>query len=560
MIALRPYQEAAIAAFWNHIRTREDNPCIVLPTGAGKTPCLAVLCQDAVAWGGRVLILSHVKELLEQGASTLAAVGLEAKVGVYSAGLGRRDTTSQILIAGIQSVFNKADQLGSFDIILIDEAHLIPNDGEGRYRTFIADAKIMNPQVRIGGLTATPYRTGEGMICTKDGILNEVCYEIGVRELIEQGWLCNLRSKIGETKVDTSKLHVRAGEFIESEMEALYLAEEVLKPTVDEIMSKTLARHSCLIFCAGIKHATAVRNYIRQTHQCEMVIGDTPSAERAATLAAFKERRIKYLVNVSVLTTGFDATGIDAIALLRATLSPGLYYQMVGRGFRLHPGKENCLVMDFGANIARHGPIDQIKIREPGGKGPPPMKECPQCHEAVPIATMVCPDCGHVWEAGEREGPKVAPRSSNRNILSTEAAVPVWQKVQSVKYLAWKKKGADDNHPRTMCVQYEVGWQQHVREWVCVEHGIGRARSKAEQWWSKRSHMECPSTVDEAIHLAEGGCLAKTLEILVDESGQFAEIKQYKLGDVPEIGDAAEAKTSPSWQSAPLESMEDIPF
>ena len=177
MVVLRPYQEATKAAVYDHIRKRADNPCVVIPTGGGKTPVMASICKDAVTlWNGRVLILAHVKELLEQSADKLQAVCPELKFGIYSAGLKRRDTQQSVIVAGIQSVFRRACELDAFDLIIVDEAHMIPPEGDGMYQQFLAEARIVNPDVRIIGMTATPYRMKDGLICTPEHFLNHPDY------------------------------------------------------------------------------------------------------------------------------------------------------------------------------------------------------------------------------------------------------------------------------------------------------------------------------------------------------------------------------------------------
>ena len=213
-MVLRPYQREAVDAVYEFLRTRDDNPCVVIPTAGGKTPVMATICRDAVQrWGGRVLILAHVREPLEQAAEKLHLVAPDLPVGIYSAGLKRRDLGYAVTIAGIQSVYERACDVGAVDLVIVDECHLIPEDGEGMYRTFLADMKQINPPVRIIGLTATPFRMKSGTICAPENILNAVCFEIGVRELIVQGYLCPLRTKAGSAKPDTNQLHVRGGEF-----------------------------------------------------------------------------------------------------------------------------------------------------------------------------------------------------------------------------------------------------------------------------------------------------------------------------------------------------------
>ena len=189
---LRPYQLEAVDAVYRYLREHDDNPVIVIPTAGGKTPVMATICKDAVGtWQGRVIILAHVKELLEQAFDKLDRIAPELRVGVYSAGFGRRDTNHPVILAGIQSVYKRACDLGPFDLVLVDEAHCIAPEGDGMYRQFLAEMKVVNPRVRVIGLTATPFRMKSGMICAPENFLNAVCYEVGVRQLIVDGYLCN---------------------------------------------------------------------------------------------------------------------------------------------------------------------------------------------------------------------------------------------------------------------------------------------------------------------------------------------------------------------------------
>ena len=354
---LRPYQSEAIAAVYEHLRTRDDNPCVVIPTGGGKTPVIATICRDAVGqWGGRVVLLAHVKELLEQAADKLRVIAPDVPMGIYSAGLKRKDLGYAVTVAGIQSIWKKACDLGPVDLIIVDEAHMVPAEDDGMYRQFIADAKVVNPNVRIIGLTATPYRLKSGAICAPENILNHVCYEVGVRELIVQGFLSPLKTKAGLQKISTDDLHVRAGEFVASEVEDLMDKDALVEGACAEIVEHTKDRTATLIFSSGIRHGQHIVEVLKSKHgvECGFVSGDTPAGVRSGILDRFRSGALKYLCNVNVLTTGFDAPHIDCVALVRPTASPGLYYQMVGRGFRLHPGKADCLVLDFGGNVLRH--------------------------------------------------------------------------------------------------------------------------------------------------------------------------------------------------------------
>ncbi len=537
MIVLRPYQEAAKAAVYDHLRRRDDHPCVVIPTAGGKTPVMASICKDAVGlWNGRVLILAHVKELLEQATEKLNLICPEVKFGVYSAGLKRRDTEHAVIVAGIQSVYKKACELGGFDLIIIDEAHLIPPDGEGMYRSFLADAKVINPQVRVIGLTATPFRLKSGMICGPENILNHVCYEVGVRELIRDGFLCPLVTKAGREKAGTDGLHVRGGEFVAGEVEDLMDQDRLVQSACAEIVALAHDRRSCLIFASGVKHGQHIAKVLGDMsgQECGFVCGDTPTRERDELLGRFKAGELRYLANVNVLTTGFDAPNIDCVALLRPTMSPGLFYQMCGRGFRLHPGKRNCLVLDFGGNVLRHGPVDQIRVRETAGNGngEAPAKECPQCQAVIAAGYAVCPECGYVFPPPERQ--KHDATASEAGILSGQVTDTEYL-VQDVTYSVHTKRGAPEDAPQSMRVDYRLGLDRWQSEFICVEHD-GYARQKAVAWWRRRSPDPVPETAEHAVDIANGGGLAHTEKITVRSIAgeKFDRIVGYKRGPLPE--------------------------
>jgi DNA repair protein RadD len=563
-ITLRPYQSEAVAAVYDHLRRRDDNPCVVIPTAGGKTPVMARICRDAVQqWGGRVLILAHVKELLEQAVDKLhtMAPDLWNRIGVYSAGLKSRDTEHPIIVAGIQSVYRRATDLDAFDLILVDEAHMLPPDGEGMYRTFLADAKVVNPNVRLIGLTATPYRMTTGMICGPENLLHHVCYEVGVRELIVQGYLCPLKTKASRRKVDTSELHLRGGEFIAGEVEALMDDDSLVRSACREIIDHTRDRHSVLIFSAGVQHALHVQRVLGEMgHACGFVCGETLPFERAETLRRFKDGNLKYLVNVNVLTTGFDAPNIDCVALLRPTNSPGLYYQMVGRGFRLDPSKENCLVLDFGGNILRHGPVDALQIKgSAGSSGEAPAKECPQCQTVIHAAYATCPECGYEFPPPQHE--KHDQQASTAGILTGEVTEDE-HAVSEVYYSIHHKRDAPPEHPRTMRVDYRCGFNDYHSEWVCPEHPRnGYARGKFEAWWRMRSNEPPPESAQAAVNLADAGALAETKTITVRSVAgeKFDRITGYQLGPTPPRLDGGDGRINEE-APEPVWPEDDIPF
>ena len=542
---LREYQQAAVDAVYDHLRNRDDNPVAVLPTGAGKSLVLAKIASDAVGqWNGRVLILAHVKELLEQNADKVRRLCPDIKVGLYSAGLKKRDTNTPVLVAGIQSIYRRACDLDPFDLIIVDEAHLISKKGDGMYRQFLADCKVINPNVRVIGLTATPFRLDSGMICSPDHFLNSICYEIGIKELIRDGYLSPLVSKAGVNRADFSGLHVRAGEFITSEVEQLAGDEALVSAACAEMVELTADRRAVLIFASSVAHGRQVVETLRSQHgiDCGFVTGETPTDERDELLARFRgdapttllePEPLRFLCNVNVLTTGFDAPRVDCVVMLRPTMSPGLLYQCVGRGFRLHPDKTNCLVLDFGGNIERHGPIDQIKPKEKASRPDqePPAKECEKCHTLVACGYANCPECGHPFPPPEREAHDA--KASEAGVLSGEVTDTDYE-VQDTIYRIHQKRGADEDAPRCLRVDYMVGLDKWQSEFICIEHS-GYARRKAETWWNERCLDPCPTTAEEAMDIAVSGLFAGPTSITVRSiSGQrYDQIIKQTLGEQP---------------------------
>ena len=402
------------------------------------------------------------------------------------------------------------------------------------YRQFLTDAKIVNPNLRIVGFTATPFRLKSGPICAPDGFLNHVCHEVGVRELIVQGYLCPLITKARISKADFGQLHIRAGEFVADEMEGLMDQETLVRSACAEIVERTVSRNACLIFASGVRHGQHIIDMLEREHgiECGFVCGETPTAERDATLGRFKAGQLKFLCNVNVLTTGFDAPRIDCVALVRPTMSPGLYYQMVGRGFRLHPSKANCLVLDFGGNVLRHGPVDDLKIKSArAGGGEAPAKECLECLSMIAAGYARCPECGFVFPPPERK--KHEAQASEAGILSGQVTDTECD-VQNVTYCVHAKRDAPPDAPKTMRVDYRIGLDQWRSEFICLEHQ-GYARQKAVAWWRQRSPDPVPDTAERAVEIAEAGGLAFAERITVRSIAgeKFERIVDYQLGPIP---------------------------
>ncbi len=457
---LRDYQQRAIEMLYKWFEQHDSgNPCLVLPTGAGKSLINAAIIRDALTeWPRtRILMLTHVKELILQNADKLLTIWPDAPLGIYSAGIGRKQLDEPVTFASIQSIWKHASRIGHIDLVMVDECHLISHHDAGQYRSFLAGLKQINPDLRVVGLTASPFRLGHGMIHEGDDTLfDDLIEPVTIEDLVHGGYLAPLRSKHTGHQIDVSGVAKRGGEFVAG---ALERAVDTLDNT-NAIVKETLARaghcRSMLFFCTGVDHAEHMAAALcLHGVQAECITGKTPANERSQIIAAFKSGHLRALTNANVLTTGFDAPNIDCLVMARPTMSPTLYLQMAGRGMRLKDHTDHCLVLDFAGNVRRHGPITAVEPAEKGN-GPAPMKDCPKCNEIVPAATRVCPSCEHEFPAPalpEEKQAKEPPRLYNDDIMGTaplEMAVNKWRwrkhigKTSGAEMLAVTSYGAHD--------------------------------------------------------------------------------------------------------------------
>lgn len=526
---LRDYQQESCDAVWEWLKSGRGNPLVVLPTGAGKSLVIAELCREAVeTYDGRVIVLQHRKELIEQNAAKLRSLGVP--LGLYSAGLNRRQINEPVILAGIQSVYSKALDFGRRHLVVIDEAHLVGQ--EGMFQQFLTELSTVNPGLKVVGLTATPFRTGEGSLV--GGLWSGVCYEAKIPRLIADGYLCPITNQPSATRYETEGLHIRAGEFIESEMAALFDDERKIDGATKEVQQATLDRHSVIVFCSGVNHAFHVAERLNGA----VIHGGTLPLERSQILEDFKNGRIKFLCNCDVLTTGFDAPNIDAVVLLRATLSPGLFCQMAGRGFRLHPSKTDCLILDFGGNIGRHGPLDAIDFGKVTAKGTGEAVEkvCPGCDEAVAAGVRVC-SCGFIFPPPELKHDETA-----------DTASAVLAKPETFAVSNWVFSRHAKKEPNSLRVTYflEGDLQTCIEEWVCLEHE-GFARAKADKWWAEHSDDDLDSVsealrelgreadrIDAALALERDGQVKRPLTITAIRDGRWWRVLSREVGELQE--------------------------
>mgnify|MGYP001137990000 FL=1 len=387
IFTLRPYQQEAVDATLNHFRRHKTPAVIVLPTGAGKSLVIAELARLA---RGRVLVLAHVKELVAQNHEKYQALGLEADI--FAAGLKRKESHGKVVFGSVQSVTRNLDAFqGEFSLLIVDECHRIGDDEESQYQQILTHLTKVNPHLRLLGLTATPFRLGKGWIYQfhyhgmvrgdEKALFRDCIYELPLRYMIKHGYLTPPeRLDMPVVQYDFSRLQAQSnGLFSEADLNRELKKQQRITPhIISQIMEFAATRKGVMIFAATVEHAKEIVGLL-PAEDAALITGDTPGSERDVLIDDFKAQRFRYLVNVAVLTTGFDAPHVDLIAILRPTESVSLYQQIVGRGLRLAPGKTDCLILDYAGN-----PHDLYapEVGTPKGKS-----------DNVPVQVF-CPACG----------------------------------------------------------------------------------------------------------------------------------------------------------------------
>jgi DNA repair protein RadD len=513
IIESRWYQDEVDRALWEYFRThppvkladgsiKPRNPIVAAPTGTGKSLMIARFVHGALNAHPhtRVLMATHVKELVKQNADKVLEMWPEAPLGVFSAGLKSRKVNA-ITFASIQTIVNHIDKLGRIDILIIDEAHLLSPKDDGRYKDLISRLLAINPYLVVVGFTASPYRLGIGSL-TNNGIFTDTAIDLTSLEtfnrLVNEGFLAPLITRRrGNIAVDLSNVGVSNGEYKQNELQAAADNTALTNAIVLDILNNAYSAGRCcgLIFAAGIEHA-------KHVSECFAYYGvDVPAvhskmgeAERDSVLRDFKAGRYWGVVNNGILTTGFDHPPIDFIGCIRSTASTGLWVQMLGRGTRPTFGKVNCLVHDYAGNTERLGPVnDPIipRMKEKGGMGDPPVWACPMCGTYNHARAPYCESCGHQHDMTGN----TTREASTLDVMISENPIVETFEVNQTYYYKHVRKAAPDEPP-LLRVRYVCGLRT-FDEYVALEH-TGPRLHIAQNWWRQRSAGDVPTTVDAA--------------------------------------------------------------
>jgi DNA repair protein RadD len=516
---LRDYQTEAVASIFAYFQKKKGNPLVVIPTAGGKSLIIADFIDQATSLypGTRITIVSHVSELIVQNAQELAEYCPRLRISFCSDKLGSKDLSGDVVMGTIQSMYKRALKYPHApDLLLCDESHLISPTDDTMYRRFIKELKIINPHLKVVGFTATPFRTNHGYLHKGSGrLFTDICYEIGIIDLINRGYLVPLITPTVQTRMDVHGVKMSGGDYAQGELERAVDVDMLTRNCVREIVEFGQARKKWLIFTAGVNHCLHVRDEIRSYGiSCEMVIGNTITGERNSIVSRFKSGDVQCLVCVHVFTTGFNVPSVDLMAFMRPTRSPVLYIQMAGRGMRTAPHKADCILLDFGQVVEALGPIDQVRIKEKKpGKGQAPVKYCPECGAECFAGVTECPDCHYKWPPHELELEKEA---SNAAVLSTQLQTETHD-VQSVFYYRHTK----ERWPDSLRVEYLCGPTKSFRQWMLFEH-TGRFREEACAWWRGHAHTTPPNTITDA--LARVNELKKPTKVAVQKVGKYCRI------------------------------------
>jgi DNA repair protein RadD len=426
-LKLYDYQEEAIKACFAYLKlTQGDStkaPLLKLPTGSGKSLIQADMIDRIIKSKptAKILCLCHATQIINQNYQEFTGYSSLPGVGIYCSKLGRKDK-SQVLFSSIQSAAkSELDEL-SFDILFIDEAHLCGNKEESQYRTFINKLLKKNAKLRIIGLTATPWRMDGGcLISGENKIFTCIVYEVTIRKLIELQKLCPIVTPDNKVLIqpDLSDLVMNNATQDYTGKSQSKIISSKIEEIVEEALIVAKDRKSFLWFCPTIELCVKLRELLKSREEtASLYVGNTGQKDREKIKDKFDERKVRHLISVNATAVGFNSRCVDCVVALRITNSSSFWIQLLGRGMRLFPGKLDCLLLDYGDNIARHGSVENIEAPQPKkkkGDGEFKMvKICPSCNCELHISKIECNFCGYGYPVIER---KYFELAKGKNVL-----------------------------------------------------------------------------------------------------------------------------------------------
>lgn len=363
----------------------------VLPTGAGKTISFASLISGIRERTPNfsVLIIVHRINLALQLENTLVNFLGQANVGVYCGSLDRYEIGRQFVIGTLQSVSRIGPR--HFDMVILDEVHRFATTKSSL--EYIEKVKEINPKLRVLGVTATPYANGE-LIYGTHKLFKKIAFEKSILDLTKEGYLVPavLRGAKSRDKFDVQSLKVLRGDYGDEDLKALVQDAAKTRAQVASALDHAHDRRKIVWCCINIEHAERVNTILAELGESSSLIHSEIKEGYESVLSDFRTTS-RHLVFVTVVAEGFDYAPIDCVVLLRPTRSPTLFIQVVGRGLRLHPGKSDCLVLDYGDVVKNCGPLDRPLISG-AVDGITPGQSNAAREEKSPFFVLQCQACG----------------------------------------------------------------------------------------------------------------------------------------------------------------------
>ena len=547
---LRYYQEEAVDETLKWLDTQPTYPLIVLPTGSGKTIVFTTIIKQLFERDPdcRILILAHRQELISQAKDKLLSVWSSAPCGILAAGLKEFDDVSPVVIASRDTLATpkRLENTTHFDYIIVDEAHHVGLEKASRYQKIFNHFNAAQHYApKIFGVTATPYRMGQGFIYgLGDEFFGGVSYQIGIPRLIKDGYLCRLSAfKVNDKAVidaSTARVKFKGGDYRESDLEKLAMEDQVMLAIIADWIDKAYSkgRLSTVFFCVTVAHANKMCLLLQNAGiEAAVVTANTPNDERADILERFENGVIHALCNVAVLTEGWDAPRTDCIALLRPTKSLGLYVQICGRGMRTWGDKKDCLLLDYGENMNRHGCIDKARPNTRSDEEPkiwicaeitPAGQPCLAINDWIDKKCIECgadkPKMGYAPPRGE---PDIAKErvAAQGSVLSDETDLNIKEveKIKEVEFArAEKKKSKSGNEYLNVTFKLvNEYWPQSMPFMIGMNGPAGIIAKK--KWKACAANgTPVPYTIERGEELInDEGCFDHIKRITVRKEGRY---------------------------------------
>lgn len=499
---LRNYQQLVVdTVFDYYCNGGTENGIIAAPTGTGKTACLCGIIDRALHTWSYMKILKCVdsEEILDQNAESMWRAWPNCPLGIYHAGLNKRQLGLPVTFCGIQSVYNKAELFGRIDILFVDEAHMISDKSTTMYQKFIFDLKKSNPNLIVIGLTATPYRLGQGLL-TDGKLFSKTLIDQTTSEWIQwfiaSGYLSPLVGRRPKVQLDLTGVRTLAGEFNGADLETVVDKEVVTRSALLDALNVMQDRKSILVFGTGnkhVEHICEILNYFGEN--AVFVHSNIKKKKRRDNIQAFKEGHYRWMVNQNILLKGFDHPPIDGIVDLAPTQSVARHIQKLGRGTRIYPGKQSCQIADYAGNRLRNGAFDNPHVptkKDSEGGGHIPEKACDNCGEYHHIKAAECRICGTPFPIDH----KLTDQAADQDILDSSAPVIEYFNVNEVYYQEYYPRNKD--YP-TLKITYMCDKGRKFQEYISLENPSSKAKYIAGQAWLRRGGEPIPTTVKEAL-------------------------------------------------------------